>query len=124
MREAERYGVLPLDDISQRSSVGWWPEPKDRWVLYQDAVLPHHFKGGPRVRGVSHRITARIERQSTDRDGGDHRRRRPIRRLERIHPRQSAALHHQQLRGAVPHILPHRHPAGRRDGSGGCRAHR
>ena len=68
-REAERYGVLPLDDISQRSNVGWWPEPKDRWVLYQDAVLPHHFKGGPRVRGVSHRITARVERQSTDQDG-------------------------------------------------------
>ena len=58
-REAERYGVLPLDDVSRRSSIGWWPEPKDRWVLYQDAVLPHHFKGGPRVRGVSHRITAR-----------------------------------------------------------------
>ena len=58
-----------MDDISQRSNVGWWPEPKDRWVLYQDAVLPHHFKGGPRVRGVSHRITARIERESTDQDG-------------------------------------------------------
>ena len=68
-REAERYGVLPLDDVSRRSSVGWWPEPKDRWVLYEDAVLPHHFKGGPRVRDVSHRITARVERQSTDQDG-------------------------------------------------------
>ena len=38
-------------------------------MLYQDAVLPHHFKSGPRVRGVSHRITARIERQSTAQDG-------------------------------------------------------
>ena len=58
-----------MDDISRRSSVGWWPEPKDRWVRYQDAVLPHHFKTGPRVRGVSHRITARIERESTDQGG-------------------------------------------------------
>jgi arylsulfatase len=68
-QEAERYGVLPLDDMSHRPSGGWWPEPKDRWVLYQDAVLPHHFKSGPRVRGVSHRIVARIERGSTDNDG-------------------------------------------------------
>ena len=60
--------MLSLDDVSRRSTVGSWPEPKDRWVLYQDAVLPHHFKGGPRVRGVSHRITARVERKSTDQD--------------------------------------------------------
>ncbi len=68
-QEAERFGVLPLDDLSQPPSTGWWPEPKDRWVLYQDAVLPHHFKSGPRVRGVSHRIVVRIERVTTDQDG-------------------------------------------------------
>ena len=63
--EAERYGVLPLDDLAGRASVGWWPAPKNRWVLHQDAVLPHFFKAGPRVRGVSHRVTARIDRDST-----------------------------------------------------------
>ena len=68
-QEAERYGLLTLDDLSHRPSGGWWPEPKDRWVLYQDAVLTHHFKSGPRARGVSHRIVARIERGSTDNDG-------------------------------------------------------
>ena len=26
---------------SRQSSVGWWPEPKDRWILHQDTVLPH-----------------------------------------------------------------------------------
>ena len=68
-REAERYGVLPLDDLTGRRGTGWWPEPKKRWVLYQDAVLPHFFKAGPRVRGVSHRITARVERGSTNAEG-------------------------------------------------------
>ena len=68
-REAERYGVLPLDDLTGRAGVGWWPEPRDQWVLHQDAVLPHFFKAGPRVRGVSHRVTARIERDSTEDDG-------------------------------------------------------
>ena len=68
-REAERYGVLPLDDLGGGNGVGWWPEPKDRWVLYQDAVLPHHFKSGPRLLGVSHRIAARIERASTAESG-------------------------------------------------------
>lgn len=68
-REAEQYGVLPLDDVGGRNGVGWWPEPRDRWVLYQDAVLPHHFKSGPRVLGLSHRITARIERKSTNDEG-------------------------------------------------------
>lgn len=68
-REAERYGVLPLDDLTGRRGIGWWPEPKHRWVLYQDAVLPHFFRAGPRVRGVSHRITARIERSSTNAQG-------------------------------------------------------
>ncbi|MCE2424458.1 MAG: arylsulfatase [Pseudomonadales bacterium] len=68
-REAERYGVLPLDDLTGRRGVGWWPEPGNRWVLYQDAVLPHFFRAGPRVRGVSHRITARIDRESTDSGG-------------------------------------------------------
>ena len=32
-------------------------------------MLPHHFKAGPRVRGISHRITARIQRASTDLEG-------------------------------------------------------
>lgn len=68
-QEAERYGVLPLDDMGGRHGVGWWPEPKDRWVLYQDAVLPKHFKAAPRVRGVSHRLTARINRSSTTDEG-------------------------------------------------------
>ncbi len=68
-QEAERYGVLPLDDLSHRPDVGWWPESKDRWVLFQDAVLPHHFRSGPRVRGVSHRIEARIERNSANQEG-------------------------------------------------------
>ncbi len=68
-QEAERYGVLPLDDLTGRRGVGWWPEPKNRWVLYQDAVLPHFFRAGPRVRGVSHRITARIERNATSAQG-------------------------------------------------------
>lgn len=63
--EAERYGVLPLDDLTGRRGIGFLPEPGNRWVLYQDAVLPHFFRAGPRVRGVSHRITARIERPST-----------------------------------------------------------
>ena len=63
-REAERYGVLPLDDLGGPNGVGWWPEPPNRWVLYQDAVLPHHFKAGPRLLGTSHRVTARIERAS------------------------------------------------------------
>ncbi|MCY3840407.1 MAG: arylsulfatase, partial [Gammaproteobacteria bacterium] len=67
--EAERYGVLPLDDLTGRRGIGWWPEPGNRWVLYQDAVLPHFFRAGPRVRGVSHRITARIERSSTNAQG-------------------------------------------------------
>ncbi len=69
-REAERHGVLPLDDLLDTGrGIGWWPEPKNRWVLYQDAVLPHFFTSAPRVRGVSHRITARIERDSTRAEG-------------------------------------------------------
>ena len=68
-REAARYGVLPLDDLGGSNGVGWWPEPPNRWVLYQDAVLPHHLKTGPRLLGTSHRITARIERASTADEG-------------------------------------------------------
>ena len=68
-REAARYGVLPLDDLGGRNGVGWWPEPPSRWVLYQDAVLPHHVKTGPRLLGTSHRITARIQRASTADEG-------------------------------------------------------
>lgn len=67
--EAERYDVLPLDDMGSKNGAGWWPEPRDRWVLYQDAVLPKHFKAAPRVRGVSHRITARIDRSATSDSG-------------------------------------------------------
>ena len=68
-REAKRYGVLPLDDLGGKNGVGWWPEPTNRWVLYQDAVLPHHINTGPRLLGTSHRITARIERASTADEG-------------------------------------------------------
>ena len=38
-QEAEHYGVLPLDDLSRRQPASWLPEPKNRWVLYQDALL-------------------------------------------------------------------------------------
>ena len=74
-QEAEQHGVLPLDDMSGINGAGWWPEPKNHWVLYQDAVLPHHFKAGPRLLGVSHRITARVERATNEKgviisDGG------------------------------------------------------
>lgn len=68
-REAERYGVLPLDDLGVGNGVGWWPDPPKRWVLYRDAVLPHHVKTGPRLLGTPHRITARIERASPNDEG-------------------------------------------------------
>ncbi len=62
--------MLPLDDLLDTGrGIGWWPEPRNRWVLYQDAVLPHFFTSGPRVRGASRRITARIERDSTRAEG-------------------------------------------------------
>jgi arylsulfatase len=68
-QEAERYGVLALDDLAGRSGMGWEPEDRSRWVLYQDAVLPHFYRPGPRVFGLSHRITARVERESTRKSG-------------------------------------------------------
>lgn len=68
-QEAERYGVLPLDDMAGRTGMGWKPDGRRRWVLYQDAVLPHFYRSGPRVRGLSHRVTARIERESTRKSG-------------------------------------------------------
>ena len=68
-REAERYGVLPLDDMAGRAGIGWQPDGRNRWVLYQDAVLPHFYRAAPRVRGLSHRITARINRETTEHDG-------------------------------------------------------
>ena len=68
-READRYGVLPLDDLGGGNGVGWWPGPPNRWVLYHDAVLPHHIKTGPRLLGTSHRITVRIDRASTADEG-------------------------------------------------------
>jgi len=68
-REAERFGVLPLDDMAGRTGIGWQPEDRSRWVLHQDAVLPHFYRAAPRARGLSHRITARIDRESAACDG-------------------------------------------------------
>jgi|TARA_B100000315_G_scaffold239549_1_gene258443 arylsulfatase len=68
-QEAERFGVLPLDDLSSRSDFGWAASQLSHWVLYQDAVLPHFYPRVPSVRGRSHRITARIERLDTDMSG-------------------------------------------------------
>ena len=31
--EAERYGVLPLDDMSSMNGSGWWPEQKKCWIF-------------------------------------------------------------------------------------------
>jgi len=68
-QQAEKNGVLPLDDMSSPRGAGWWPEPKKRWTLYQDAILPKHSRAAPRVRGVSHRLFARIHRSSTKDSG-------------------------------------------------------
>ena len=64
--EAEQYGVLPLDDMSGMNGSGWWPEQKKSWTLYQDAVIPHHFKAGPRLFGISHRIKVRLVYSAAD----------------------------------------------------------
>lgn len=64
--EAEQYGVLPLDDMSGMNGSGWWPEQKKSWTLYQDAVIPHHFKAGPRLFGISHRIKVRLVHSAAD----------------------------------------------------------
>lgn len=68
-QQAEKNGVLPLDDMSSPRGAGWWPEPTKRWILYQDAILPKHSRAAPRVRGVSHRLIARIHRSSTKDSG-------------------------------------------------------
>ena len=39
---------------------------KKCWTLYQDAVIPHHFKAGPRLFGVSHRIKVRLIKSAID----------------------------------------------------------
>lgn len=64
--EAERYGVLPLDDFSR----GLDPIPApERVVLYDGAVLPCVPRGGLQVRGMSHRMTVRFDRVNTTQGG-------------------------------------------------------
>ena len=94
-REAERFGVLPLDDLLGTGGSGWWPEPGNRWVLYQDAVLPHFFRTGAQGarRIASHHGASRTAFHQ--RRGRDHCGRRTVRRLERFRARQPAPLHHQ-----------------------------
>lgn len=68
-REAERYGVLPLDDGTSRHGLGWrgGVAAVNRHVLHQGAVLPTTV--APIVRGRSHRIAARVHRERVDADG-------------------------------------------------------
>lgn len=68
-REAERYGVLPLDDGTGPGGLGWrgGVAPGSRFVLHQGAVLPATI--APMTRGRSHRITARIHRERVDQGG-------------------------------------------------------
>jgi len=68
-REAERYGVLPLDDGTGAHGFGWRGAGKRRrrFVLRQGAVLP--ATSAPTVRGRSHRITARVHRERVDIEG-------------------------------------------------------
>jgi arylsulfatase A-like enzyme len=68
-REAESYGVLPLDDGTGPGGLGWrgGVKPKQRFVLHQGAVLPTTIS--PIVRGRSHRITARVQRARVDEGG-------------------------------------------------------
>jgi arylsulfatase len=67
--EAERFGVLPLDDGTGPHGLGWrgGVGATKRYVLHQGAVLPGTI--APIVRGRSHRITARVERERVDVDG-------------------------------------------------------
>jgi arylsulfatase len=67
--EAERYGVLPLDDHSGGHQLRLLRPGPGRWVLQQGAVLPHFFRSGPFLLGSSHRIEARIERDDTAQEG-------------------------------------------------------
>jgi arylsulfatase len=68
-REAERLGVLPLDDGTSRHGLGWrgGVTPANRHVLHHGAVLPTTV--APIVRGRSHRITARVYRERVDAGG-------------------------------------------------------
>ena len=68
-REAEHYGVLPLDDFSGGHQLRLQRPGPGRWVFQQGAVLPHFFRRGPFLLGSSHRIEARIERDRTSQGG-------------------------------------------------------
>ena len=68
-REAERYGVLPLDDFSGGHQLRLQRPGPGRWVFQQGAVLPHFFRKGPFLLGSSHRIEAKIERDSAAQGG-------------------------------------------------------
>ena len=68
-QEAERYGVLPLDDLSGGHQLRLQRPGPGRWVFQQGAVLPHFFRQGPFLLGSSHRIEAKIERESRSQSG-------------------------------------------------------
>ena len=68
-QEAERYGVLPLDDHSGGHQLRLLRPGPGRWVFHQGAVLPHFFRGGPFLLGSSHRIEARIQRDHVAQQG-------------------------------------------------------
>ncbi len=68
-REAERYGVLPLDDLTGGHQLRLQRPGSGRWVFQQGAVLPHFFRQGPFLLGSSHRIEAKIERSSPAQGG-------------------------------------------------------
>ena len=67
--EAERYGVLPLDDLTGGHQLRLQRPGPGRWVFQQGAVLPHFFRQGPFLLGSSHRIEAKIERANTAQGG-------------------------------------------------------
>ena len=68
-REAERYGVLPLDDLTGGHQLRLQRPGPGRWVFQQGAVLPHFFRQGPFLLGSSHRIEAKIVRANTAQGG-------------------------------------------------------
>lgn len=68
-QEAERYGVLPLDDLTGGHQLRLQRPGPGRWVFQQGAVLPHFFRQGPFLLGSSHRIEAQIERENTSQGG-------------------------------------------------------